>query len=507
MKKNIIFSLIFFGAISILMGINTSAKIAYADDYTDPDAFTMTDPSSDSCTSCAEVSLNLTLPTSTTPSYAIGGTASDFSSGTLTLQNNGGDDLAISVSGSFVFATHLADKATYNVVITGNSTDKTCSVTNGSGTIAGSAVNNISVTCVTKSSGGSSGSGGGGGGSSGGGGGSSVKKDTTPPSTPTGLTVSSTAGKVVLAWTNPTNSDFSGVKLYRKLGSAATSTADSAAVLIFQGKGTGITDSGVLSGLTYYYSLYAYDTSSNYSSAAVVLISISATGQTSTSTSVSNQNEKSTSTTSTGGSATVKASSTTITSLIGATSATVNQVTADESQKLIANAGFVSLTSAETVIYKKIIALTAETITDATKFTIADFIHSGTPTTLTLGAGERAGSIASFQSAFGRLPNSTLDWQDVVKIGNGRWTTQTSASAEAKAKISFKKIYLREPNMKQANDNAAVNIMAYGLRPASRNTASEKTAILSFKYIFKKTPVSAEEWDIVRAIAYSGAKR
>jgi hypothetical protein len=61
--------------------------------------------------------------------------------------------------------------------------------------------------------------------------------------------------------------------------------------------------------------------------------------------------------------------------------------------------------------------------------------------------------------------------------------------------------------MKQANDNAAVTVMAYGLRPASRNTNSEKVAINSFKYIYKKTPTSAQDWDIVRAIAYSGAKR
>ena len=61
--------------------------------------------------------------------------------------------------------------------------------------------------------------------------------------------------------------------------------------------------------------------------------------------------------------------------------------------------------------------------------------------------------------------------------------------------------------MNQANDKAAVNIMAYGLRPAQRNMNSEKTAILSFKYIFKKTPSTAQDWDEVRAIAYSGAKR
>jgi hypothetical protein len=61
--------------------------------------------------------------------------------------------------------------------------------------------------------------------------------------------------------------------------------------------------------------------------------------------------------------------------------------------------------------------------------------------------------------------------------------------------------------MKNSNDNAAVTIMAYGLRPANRNTESEKTAIKSFKYIYGKNPVSAMEWDVVRAIAYSGAKR
>jgi hypothetical protein len=196
-----------------------------------------------------------------------------------------------------------------------------------------------------------------------------------------------------------------------------------------------------------------------------------------------------------------------VANLIGASGATVDQVTADESQKLIANAGFVSLTKIETIDYQKIIALTVKTITDATKVAIENFIHFGTPTTIPLGAGERAGSIASFDSAFARLPDSNLDWQDVIKIGNGRWPTQTSAAAEIRAKINFKKIYLREPNMKQANDNAAVTVMAYGLRPAARNTASEKTAINSFKYIFKKIPTTAVDWDEVRAIAYSGAKR
>jgi hypothetical protein len=110
-------------------------------------------------------------------------------------------------------------------------------------------------------------------------------------------------------------------------------------------------------------------------------------------------------------------------------------------------------------------------------------------------------------SAFNKVPSTVTDWQDVIKIANGRWPVQKSQTAEDNAVIKFKKIYLRIPDMKNPNDNAAVTVMAYGLRPASRNTNSEKAAIKSFKAIFKYNPVSAVDWDAVRAIAYSGAKR
>jgi len=196
-----------------------------------------------------------------------------------------------------------------------------------------------------------------------------------------------------------------------------------------------------------------------------------------------------------------------ITSLIGANSATVNVVTAGEAQTLISTAAFANLSATEKATYLKIIALTTATLSQANQYTIADFIHAGTPTTVILGSGERAGVIASFQSAFNRLPTTEADWQDVIKIANGRWPTQRSTTAEDRAKVSFKKIYLRAANMSNPNDNAAVTVMAYGLRPALRNLNSEKAAIVSFRFIYKITPVSAQNWDIVRSISYSGAKR
>ncbi|MCX6796389.1 MAG: hypothetical protein NTW06_02730 [Candidatus Falkowbacteria bacterium] len=63
------------------------------------------------------------------------------------------------------------------------------------------------------------------------------------------------------------------------------------------------------------------------------------------------------------------------------------------------------------------------------------------------------------------------------------------------------------PNRSNANDDAAVTVIAYGLRPDNRNLSSEKAAIKSFAAIYSHYPSTASGWDIVRAIAYSGAKR
>ena len=146
-------------------------------------------------------------------------------------------------------------------------------------------------------------------------------------------------------------------------------------------------------------------------------------------------------------------------------------------------------------------------ISSEVKAAITNFVNYGTPTTKVLGAGERAGVVNSYKAAFGKVPATETEWSDVIKIGNGRWPSVTSAAAEAKATAEFKKVYKRTPDMKKPNDNAAVTVISYGLRPGNRNLNSEKAAIKSFKAIYGHAPVSALAWDIVRAIAYSGAKR
>lgn len=138
---------------------------------------------------------------------------------------------------------------------------------------------------------------------------------------------------------------------------------------------------------------------------------------------------------------------------------------------------------------------------------LTTFIAYGTEPTAKLGAGERAGVVDSYKGAFGKLPETQQDWEDVMKIAVGRFPSQTSAARETAAETTFQKIYLRNSDVVNPNDRAAISILSYGLRPANRRLASESVAIRSFKRIYKRAPSSAGDWDTVRCIAYSGAKR
>ncbi|MBM9578744.1 hypothetical protein JWG45_16485 [Leptospira sp. 201903070] len=84
-------------------------------------------------------------------SYTIGGSVTGLNGTGLKLRNNGGDE--ISVSGStFVFPTSLADGSTYTVTVSSqpNSPLQFCSVSFGSGTVAGGNVSSPSISCVNQ---------------------------------------------------------------------------------------------------------------------------------------------------------------------------------------------------------------------------------------------------------------------------------------------------------------------------------------------------------------------
>ena len=84
--------------------------------------------------------------------YSVGGTVSGLS-GTVVLQDNGGDNLSLTASGSFTFPTALAASTAYSVTVATNPSGQTCTVTNGSGTIASANVTNVAVSCAASAAG------------------------------------------------------------------------------------------------------------------------------------------------------------------------------------------------------------------------------------------------------------------------------------------------------------------------------------------------------------------
>jgi hypothetical protein len=89
-----------------------------------------------------------------TPALTVGGSVSGLPGSGLILQLNGANDLAVSANGNFKFPKALAKGSAYSVTVKSSPSSpikQTCTVGQGNGNITGAPVNNIVVTCVTKS--------------------------------------------------------------------------------------------------------------------------------------------------------------------------------------------------------------------------------------------------------------------------------------------------------------------------------------------------------------------
>ncbi|HKC15255.1 MAG TPA: hypothetical protein VKC11_00990 [Steroidobacteraceae bacterium] len=88
-------------------------------------------------------------------SYTVGGTVTGLNGNGLVLRDNGGDDLAVSASGMFTFATKVANGAMYSVTVYVQpiSPVQNCMVTSGSGTMGSINITTVAVSCTTVVSG------------------------------------------------------------------------------------------------------------------------------------------------------------------------------------------------------------------------------------------------------------------------------------------------------------------------------------------------------------------
>ncbi|MCC6302285.1 MAG: DUF11 domain-containing protein [Gammaproteobacteria bacterium] len=79
--------------------------------------------------------------------YTVGGTVTGLT-GTVVLQNNGGDDLNRAADGNFTFATALVDGSAYDVTVLDQPAGQFCTVSNGAGSLSGANVTAVTVECV-----------------------------------------------------------------------------------------------------------------------------------------------------------------------------------------------------------------------------------------------------------------------------------------------------------------------------------------------------------------------
>ncbi|HTT12232.1 MAG TPA: hypothetical protein VMG60_15200 [Burkholderiaceae bacterium] len=102
------------------------------------------------------VSLSLALAACTGNNLtSVGGALSGLNPGaSVTLQNNGDDNLTLTENGAFHFPTVVPGGSTYSITVLTQPAGQTCAVADGSGTLdaQGDPVDNVAVTCTTTSS-------------------------------------------------------------------------------------------------------------------------------------------------------------------------------------------------------------------------------------------------------------------------------------------------------------------------------------------------------------------
>ncbi|HEY4342691.1 MAG TPA: beta-propeller fold lactonase family protein [Steroidobacteraceae bacterium] len=83
--------------------------------------------------------------------YTVGGSVSGLSGSGLILQDNGGDNLAVTGNGTFVFKTAVPTASAYNIAVATQPSNpiQNCVVASGSGSVAAANVTGAAVTCTT----------------------------------------------------------------------------------------------------------------------------------------------------------------------------------------------------------------------------------------------------------------------------------------------------------------------------------------------------------------------
>ena len=133
-----------------------NVPLVYSTDDEGNKTFTVTLSAPTGCATLGQTTsvvtiLDDTRPVPAAPIFSLGGTVTGLAGSGLMLRTDALDQVQPSGNGAFTFPVLQIDGAAYNVSVAAQPANpvQTCTVTNGSGTIAGASVNNILVSCVT----------------------------------------------------------------------------------------------------------------------------------------------------------------------------------------------------------------------------------------------------------------------------------------------------------------------------------------------------------------------
>jgi len=132
-----------------------NVPLVYSPDAEGDKAFNVTISAPTGCASLGQATSVVTILDDTRPrplpTFRLGGTITGLVGSGLTLRTNLFDQLQPTANGAFTFVVPVADGTAYSVSVATPPSNpiQSCTVTNGSGTIAGANVSNIAVDCVT----------------------------------------------------------------------------------------------------------------------------------------------------------------------------------------------------------------------------------------------------------------------------------------------------------------------------------------------------------------------
>jgi len=112
-----------------------------------------TQPSTQTCTvangtaTLGAANVSTVSVTCSTNAYTVGGTVSGLS-GTVVMQDNSADSTTLNANGAFTFSAPVAQGGSYDITVQTQPATQTCTVANGSATMGGSNVTNVTVTCT-----------------------------------------------------------------------------------------------------------------------------------------------------------------------------------------------------------------------------------------------------------------------------------------------------------------------------------------------------------------------